>query len=70
MLTGQTLQAWLTAEHIGQRVFGPLAPRIVGAIGWSGFFAVCAVLVLPGLALVPLATRVVSADAGPASNGK
>jgi acetyl-CoA transporter-like protein len=35
-------------SSVGQRVFGPLAPRIVGAIGWSGFFAVCAAMVLPG----------------------
>lgn len=43
---------------VGQRVFGPLADRVVEAIGWSGYFAVCAAMVLPGLALVGPATRI------------
>lgn len=50
---------------VGQRVFGPLADRVVDAIGWSGYFAVCAALVLPGLALVGSATRI--ADRGQAA---
>jgi len=50
-------------SSVGQRVFGPLAPRIVGAIGWAGFFAVCAAMVLPGVVLVWSATRVVGAGA-------
>jgi PAT family beta-lactamase induction signal transducer AmpG len=43
---------------VGQRVFGPLADRVVEAIGWPGYFAVCAAMVLPGLALVGPATRI------------
>jgi PAT family beta-lactamase induction signal transducer AmpG len=43
---------------VGQRVFGPFADRVVEAIGWPGYFAVCAALVLPGLALVGPATRI------------
>jgi MFS transporter, PAT family, beta-lactamase induction signal transducer AmpG len=43
---------------VGQRVFGPFADRVVAAIGWPGFFAVCAAMALPGLALVWFATRV------------
>jgi len=49
-------------SSVGQRVFGPLADRVVAAVGWSGYFAVCAAMVVPGLALVWFATRV--ADAG------
>lgn len=43
---------------VGQRVFGPFADRVVEAIGWPGYFAVCAAMVLPGLALVGPATRI------------
>ena len=43
---------------VGQRVFGLFADRVVDAIGWSGYFAVCAAMVLPGLALVGPATRI------------
>ena len=43
---------------VGQRVFGPLADRVVEAIGWPDYFAVCAAMVLPGLALVGPATRI------------
>jgi MFS transporter, PAT family, beta-lactamase induction signal transducer AmpG len=43
---------------VGQRVFGPLADRVVETIGWPGYFAVCAALALPGLALVGPATRI------------
>jgi MFS transporter, PAT family, beta-lactamase induction signal transducer AmpG len=43
---------------VGQRVFGPFADRVVAAIGWPGYFAVCAAMVLPGLALVGPATRI------------
>jgi len=50
-------------SSVGQRVFGPFASRVVDAIGWSGFFAVCAAMVLPGLVLVPFVTRVVDAGA-------
>lgn len=50
---------------VGQRVFGPLADRVVEAIGWPGYFAVCAAMALPGLALVGPATRI--ADRGPAT---
>lgn len=50
-------------SSVGQRVFGPFASRVVDAIGWSGFFAVCAALVLPGIALVWFVTRVVDAGA-------
>jgi PAT family beta-lactamase induction signal transducer AmpG len=50
---------------VGQRVFGPFADRVVEAIGWPGYFTVCAALVLPGLALVGTATRV-AGDAVPA----
>jgi PAT family beta-lactamase induction signal transducer AmpG len=46
-------------SSVGQRVFGPFADRVVDAVGWAGYFAVCATLVLPGLALVWAATRVV-----------
>jgi PAT family beta-lactamase induction signal transducer AmpG len=46
-------------SSVGQRVFGPFADRVVDAVGWSGYFAVCAALVLPGLALVWAATAVV-----------
>ncbi|HEX2687245.1 MAG TPA: hypothetical protein VHN14_11530 [Kofleriaceae bacterium] len=49
-------------SSVGQRVFGPLAGRVVDAVGWFGYFAVCAALGLPGLALVSFSTRV--ADAG------
>lgn len=47
---------------VGQRVFGLLADRVVDAIGWPGYFAVCAAMALPGLALVGLATGVVDRD--------
>jgi PAT family beta-lactamase induction signal transducer AmpG len=43
---------------VGQRVFGPFADRVVDAVGWAGYFAVCAAMVLPGLALVWRATTV------------
>jgi PAT family beta-lactamase induction signal transducer AmpG len=45
-------------SSVGHRVFGPLADRVVDAIGWSGYFAVCAAMALPGLLLVGLATRI------------
>jgi PAT family beta-lactamase induction signal transducer AmpG len=48
---------------VGQRVFGPFADDVVAAIGWSGYFAVCAAMVIPGIALVWLATAVVDAVA-------
>jgi MFS transporter, PAT family, beta-lactamase induction signal transducer AmpG len=48
---------------VGQRVFGPFAERVVDAVGWAGYFAVCAAMVLPGLALVGVVTRVVDAGA-------
>jgi len=61
-------------SSVGQRVFGPFADRVVDAVGWAGYFAVCAAMVLPGLALVRFATRVVGEGArrgtvepGPAS---
>ncbi|HEY6174883.1 MAG TPA: MFS transporter [Kofleriaceae bacterium] len=50
-------------SSVGNRVFGPLAGGVVAAIGWSGFFAVCAALVLPGIALAGWATRVAEGDA-------
>jgi PAT family beta-lactamase induction signal transducer AmpG len=50
-------------SSVGQRVFGPFADRVVDAVGWSGYFAVCAAMVLPGVALVWAATGVV--DRGP-----
>jgi PAT family beta-lactamase induction signal transducer AmpG len=46
-------------SSVGQRVFGPFADRVVDAVGWAGYFAVCAAMVLPGLALVWAATGVV-----------
>jgi MFS transporter, PAT family, beta-lactamase induction signal transducer AmpG len=52
-------------SSVGQRVFGPLAHRVVDAVGWSGYFAVCAAMVLPGLALVWTATHI--ADRGQAA---
>ncbi|HEX3479191.1 MAG TPA: MFS transporter [Kofleriaceae bacterium] len=52
---------------VGQRVFGPLADRVVDAIGWPGYFAVCAAMVLPGLALVGPATRI--AERGQVARG-
>jgi len=52
-------------SSVGQRVFGPLADRVVDAVGWSGYFAVCAAMVLPGVALVWAATGV--ADRGQAA---
>lgn len=54
---------------VGQRVFGPFADRVVDAIGWPGYFAVCAAMVLPGLALVGPATRIAERGqaAGPAT---
>ena len=48
---------------VGQRVFGVLAGRVVDAICWSGFFAVCAALAIPGLALVLPVTRAAWAGA-------
>ncbi|HEX4421144.1 MAG TPA: MFS transporter, partial [Kofleriaceae bacterium] len=54
---------------VGQRVFGPLADRVVDAVGWPGFFAVCAVLMLPGLALVRWATEVAERGAVIAAAG-
>jgi hypothetical protein len=45
-------------SSVGHRVFGPLSDDVVAAIGWSGYFIACAVLVLPGVALVRWATRV------------
>ena len=48
---------------VGHRVFGPLSADVVAAIGWSGYFAVCAALVLPGVALVGWATRVAEGGA-------
>jgi MFS transporter, PAT family, beta-lactamase induction signal transducer AmpG len=46
-------------SSVGQRVFGPLADHVVEAVGWSGYFAVCAAMVLPGLALAGFTTRIV-----------
>ena len=54
---------------VGQRVFGPFADRVVAAIGWAGYFAVCAAMALPGLALVWFATRVAE-RAGPAERSE
>ncbi|HEY0985946.1 MAG TPA: MFS transporter [Kofleriaceae bacterium] len=54
---------------VGQRVFGPFADRVVAAIGWAGYFAVCAAMALPGLALVWFATRVAE-RAGPAARSE
>lgn len=48
---------------VGQRVFGPLADRVVAAIGWPGYFAVCAAMALPGLALVWSATGIAARGA-------
>lgn len=53
---------------VGQRVFGPLADRVVDAIGWPGYFAVCAAMVLPGLALVGPAARI--AEGGQAARAE
>ena len=53
-------------SSVGQRVFGPFADRVVDAVGWGGYFAVCAALALPGLALVGVVTRVVN-EAGEAA---
>jgi PAT family beta-lactamase induction signal transducer AmpG len=47
---------------VGQRVFGPFADRVVDAVGWAGYFAVCAAMAIPGLALVWAATRVVARE--------
>jgi PAT family beta-lactamase induction signal transducer AmpG len=52
---------------VGQRVFGPFADRVVDALGWAGYFAVCAALALPGLALVWFVTRVVDRGAAPSN---
>ncbi|TMQ12319.1 MAG: AmpG family muropeptide MFS transporter [Deltaproteobacteria bacterium] len=54
---------------IGQRVFGPLAHGVVAAVGWSGYFAVCAAMALPGLVLVWLTTRVVERGGVAATGG-
>jgi PAT family beta-lactamase induction signal transducer AmpG len=43
---------------VGQRVFGPFADRVVAAVGWPGYFAVCAAMAVPGLALVWFATGI------------
>jgi PAT family beta-lactamase induction signal transducer AmpG len=48
---------------VGQRVFGLLAGDVVNAVGWAGYFSVCAAMALPGIALVWLVTRVVDAGA-------
>jgi MFS transporter, PAT family, beta-lactamase induction signal transducer AmpG len=48
---------------VGQRVFGVFADRVVAAIGWPGYFALCAALALPGLALVGRVTRLAAAPA-------
>jgi len=50
-------------SSVGQRVFGPLAGRVIEAVGWPGYFAVCAAMALPGLALVWLVTGVVDRGA-------
>ncbi|HET7500889.1 MAG TPA: MFS transporter [Kofleriaceae bacterium] len=52
---------------VGQRVFGPLADRVVDAVGWSGFFVVCAAMAVPGLALVWLAVGI--AERGQVARG-
>jgi MFS transporter, PAT family, beta-lactamase induction signal transducer AmpG len=56
-------------SSVGQRVFGQFADRVVDAVGWAGYFAVCSAMAIPGLALVWFATRVVSAGAVAVSNG-
>ncbi len=38
-------------SSVGQRVFGPLADDVVGAVGWHGFFVVTSLVALPGIAL-------------------
>jgi MFS transporter, PAT family, beta-lactamase induction signal transducer AmpG len=50
-------------SSVGKQVFGPLSAGVVAAIGWSGYFAVCAALVLPGVALVGRAIRIAEGDA-------
>lgn len=45
-------------SSVGQRVFGPLSDRVVDAVGWSGYFAACAAMAIPGLVLVAFATRI------------
>ena len=57
-------------SSVGHRVFGPLSAGVVAAIGWSGYFALCAALVLPGVALVGWATRVAERGAGGKTEGK
>jgi len=55
--------ALLTAlSSVGHRVFGPLAANVVAAIGWAGYFAVCAALVVPGIALAGRATRIAEGE--------
>jgi hypothetical protein len=49
--------AWLSVFR-SRRMAVPFADRVVEAIGWPGYFAVCAAMVLPGLALVGPATRI------------
>lgn len=44
-------------SSVGQRVFGVLGDEVVGAIGWSGYFAVSAVMALPGLVVAHLVVR-------------
>ncbi len=38
-------------SSVGQRVFGPFASHVVGAVGWAGFFVVATGLAVPGLVL-------------------
>jgi len=38
-------------SSVGQRVFGPLADDVVGAVGWPGFFVVTSLLAIPGIVL-------------------
>src|SRR5262249_24930790 len=52
-------------SSVGHRVFGPLSADVVAAIGWAGYFAVCASLVVPGVALAGWATRVAERPAAP-----
>jgi PAT family beta-lactamase induction signal transducer AmpG len=47
---------------VGQRVFGPLASRVVEALGWTGFFMATIAMAIPGIVLAWWATH----DAPPA----
>jgi PAT family beta-lactamase induction signal transducer AmpG len=38
-------------SSVGKNVFGPLASRVVEAIGWHGFFLATALMAIPGLGL-------------------